>query len=242
MDIYRGAKNKLPSNAGVKLRQKQGGGNMRSRRTIFFFGIVSAVFATLTTKVWAVADSPTETVRTTIQQARAVLEDPSYQGQEHKRQRLEKVREVVLPQFDSQEVAKRTLSTYWKSLSEQQRQEFIQLFISLVERTYAHNLDRYSKNVQFFYDQERVEENFSEVDTRVLDPAQNRTFSIGYRLRNVNGKWLVYDVVIENVSMVQNYRNQFNRILAKSSYEDLIKALQNKIYELENSPTPDKKS
>jgi phospholipid transport system substrate-binding protein len=71
---------------------------------------------------------------------------------------------------------------------------------------------------------------------------QNRTFSIGYRLRNVNGKWLVYDVVIENVSLVQNYRNQFNRILAKSSYEDLIKALQKKIHELEAAPTADRKS
>jgi phospholipid transport system substrate-binding protein len=207
-----------------------------------FFSIVSAALITLTSNAWATAASPTEAVRATIQQARAILEDPSYQGQERKQQRLEKVKEVVLPQFDSQEVARRTLSTHWKDLSEQQRQEFVDLFISLVEKTYAHNLDRYSKNVQFFYDQERVEDNFSEVDTRVLDPAQNRTFSIGYRLRNVNGKWLVYDVVIENVSMVQNYRNQFNRILTKSSYEELIKALQNKIHELDTAPAPDRKS
>lgn len=214
---------------------------MRSRCTVFF-NIVGAVFITLTTNAWATAESPTETVRTTIQQARAVLEDPSYQGQDQKQQRLEKVKEVVLPQFDSQEVAKRTLSTHWKDLTEQQQQEFVQLFIALVEKTYAHNLDRYSKNVQFFYDQERVEDNFSEVDTRVLDPVQNRTFSIGYRLHTVNGKWLVYDVVIENVSMVQNYRNQFNRILTKSSYEELVKALQNKLRELDTAPTPDSKS
>jgi phospholipid transport system substrate-binding protein len=177
----------------------------------------------------------------TIQQARAVLEDPNYQGQDHKQQRLAKVKEIVLPQFDSQEVAKRTLSTHWNGLTDQQQQEFVQLFIALVEKTYSHNLDRYNNGVQFFFDHERIEDQFSEVDTRVLDPVQNRTFSIGYRLHNVNGKWLVYDVVIENVSMVQNYRNQFNRILTKSSYEELIKALQNKIHELDTASVSDSK-
>jgi len=195
----------------------------------------------MTVNAWATADSPIETIRMTIQQARAVLEDPNYQGQDHKQQRLAKVKEIVLPQFDSQEVAKRTLSTHWNGLTDQQQQEFVQLFIALVKKTYSHNLDRYNNGVQFFFDHERIEDQFSEVDTRVLDPVQNRTFSIGYRLHNVNGKWLVYDVVIENVSMVQNYRNQFNRILTKSSYEELIKALQNKIHELDTASVSDSK-
>jgi len=195
----------------------------------------------MTVNAWATADSPIETIRMTIQQARAVLEDPNYQGQDHKQQRLAKVKEIVLPQFDSQEVAKRTLSTHWNGLTDQQQQEFVQLFIALIEKTYSHNLDRYNNGVQFFFDHERIEDQFSEVDTRVLDPVQNRTFSIGYRLHNVNGKWLVYDVVIENVSMVQNYRNQFNRILTKSSYEELIKALQNKIHELDTASVSDSK-
>ena len=213
---------------------------MRSRCAIFL-NIVGVVVIAVTTNAWATADSPIETIRATIQQARAILEDPSYQGQERKQQRLEKVKEVVLPQFDSQEVARRTLSTHWKDLTEEQRQEFVQLFVALVEKTYSHNLDRYNKNVQFFYDNERVDDNFSEVDTRVLDPVQNRTFSIGYRLHTVNGKWLVYDVVIENVSMVQNYRNQFNRILTKSSYEELIKTLHNKLHELDSASASDSK-
>ena len=213
---------------------------MRSR-TAVFLNIAGSVIMSMTVNAWATADSPIETIRMTIQQARAVLEDPNYQGQDHKQQRLAKVKEIVLPQFDSQEVAKRTLSTHWNGLTDQQRQEFVQLFIALVEKTYSHNLDRYNNGVQFFFDHERIEDQFSEVDTRVLDPVQNRTFSIGYRLHNVNGKWLVYDVVIENVSMVQNYRNQFNRILTKSSYEELIKALQNKIHELDTASVSDSK-
>ena len=213
---------------------------MRSRSAVLL-NIAGAVLITMTVNAWATADSPIETIRMTIQQARAVLEDPSYQGQDHKQQRLAKVKEIVLPQFDSQEVAKRTLSTHWKGLTDQQQQEFVQLFIALVEKTYSHNLDRYNNGVQFFFDHERIEDKFSEVDTRVLDPVQNRIFSIGYRLHNVNGKWLVYDVVIENVSMVQNYRNQFNRILTKSSYEELIKTLQNKLHELDTASASDSK-
>ena len=213
---------------------------MRSRSAVFL-NIALTVLISMTVNAWATADSPIETIRMTIQQARAVLEDPNYQGQDHKQQRLAKVKEIVLPQFDSQEVAKRTLSTHWKGLTDEQQQEFVQLFIALVEKTYSHNLDRYNNGVQFFFDHERIEDQFSEVDTRVLDPVQNRTFSIGYRLHNVNGKWLVYDVVIENVSMVQNYRNQFNRILTKSSYEELIKALQNKIHELDTASASDSK-
>ena len=213
---------------------------MRSRSAVFL-NIALTLLISMTVNAWATSDSPIETIRMTIQQARAVLEDPNYQGQDHKQQRLAKVKEIVLPQFDSQEVAKRTLSTHWKGLTDQQRQEFVQLFIALVEKTYSHNLDRYNNGVQFFFDHERVDDQFSEVDTRVLDPVQNRTFSIGYRLHNVNGKWLVYDVVIENVSMVQNYRNQFNRILTKSSYEELIKALQHKIHELDTASASDSK-
>ena len=213
---------------------------MRSR-TAVFLNIAGSVLMSMTVNAWATADSPIETIRMTIQQARAVLEDPNYQGQDHKQQRLAKVKEIVLPQFDSQEVAKRTLSTHWNGLTDQQQQEFVQLFIALIEKTYSHNLDRYNNGVQFFFDHEHIEDQFSEVDTRVLDPVQNRTFSIGYRLHNVNGKWLVYDVVIENVSMVQNYRNQFNRILTKSSYEELIKALQNKIHELDTASVSDSK-
>ena len=240
MLICKEERSKLLSSAVRNYQKGKEWGDMKSRCAVFW-NIAGVTLITMTVNAWATADSPIETIRTTIQQARAVLEDPTYQGLDHKQLRLEKVKEIVLPQFDSLEVAKRTLGTHWKDLTEQQRQEFIQLFIALVEKTYSHNLDRYNRSVQFFYDNERIDDNFSEVDTRVLDPAQNKTFSIVYRLHSVNGKWLVYDVVIENVSMVQNYRNQFNRILAKSSYEELIKTLQNKLHQLDTASAPDSK-
>jgi phospholipid transport system substrate-binding protein len=86
--------------------------------------------------------------------------------------------------------------------------------------------------VQFFYDQERIDGDFAEVDTRIFDPVQNKTYSVNYHLHKVDGKWLIYDIVAENVSLVRNYRNQFNRILSKSSYEDLVQTIQAKLKQL----------
>jgi phospholipid transport system substrate-binding protein len=208
---------------------------VKSLRTTLWRGSGVGILM-LSLNAWAAADSPTEMIRSTVERARAVLEDPAYQGKDHRQERLEKMKEVVLPQFDSQEIAKRTLGVHWRDRTEEQRKEFIQLFTALVEKTYSNSLDRYSKGVQVFYDQERIDNDFAEVDTRVLDPTQDKTFSINYHLRKVDGKWLIYDVVIENVSLVRNYRNQFNRILSKSSYEDLVQTIQSKLNQLDTAP------
>ena len=204
-------------------------------RTVFW-KIIGISVLLLTFNTWAVANPPTDTIRSTVERARAVLDDPAYQGEDHRQQRLEKVKAVVLPQFDSQEIARRTLGPYWKDRTDEQRKEFIQLFTALVEKAYSSSLDRYSKGMQFFFDQERIDTDFAEVDTRIFDPTLNKTFSINYRLRQVNGQWLIYDVVVENVSLVNNYRNQFNRILSKSSYEDLVQKLQTKLQQLDTAP------
>lgn len=185
---------------------------------------------------WA-AESPMQVIRKTIENASAVLQNPAYQGKERFQMRIEKVRAVVEPQFDVLEVAKRTLGSYWQERTEAERKEFIYLFTELVQKTYSGTLDRYNADVQFFYDQERIDDKFAEVDTRVFDPSQNKAFAITYKLHQANGKWLIYDVVAENVSMVRNYRNQFNRILSKSSYSDLVQTLQTKIKELDSAPS-----
>ena len=204
-------------------------------RTVFW-KIMGVSVLLLSHNTWAVANPPTDTIRSTVERARAVLNDPAYQGEDHRQQRLEKVKAVVLPQFDSQEIARRTLGPYWKDRTDEQRKEFIQLFTALVEKAYSSSLDRYSKGMQFFFDQERIDNDIAEVDTRIFDPTLNKTFSINYRLRQVNGQWLIYDVVVENVSLVNNYRNQFNRILSKSSYEGLVQKLQTKLQQLDTAP------
>jgi phospholipid transport system substrate-binding protein len=185
---------------------------------------------------WA-AESPTAVVRSTIEQATAVLQDPAYQGAEHRQVRMDKIREIVLPHFDPREIARRTLGIHWHARTEEQRREFIQLFITLVEQTYSSTLDRYTGNVRFVFDRQRIEGTFAEVQSRVFDPSLDKTFSVNYRLHQVDGKWLVYDVVLENISMVRNYRTQFNRIITKSSYEELVQSIQRKLQQLASSPS-----
>ncbi|MBI3249206.1 MAG: ABC transporter substrate-binding protein [Deltaproteobacteria bacterium] len=195
-------------------------------------GIVVLVFSAV---AWA-AESPMEAIRRTVEQATHILQDPANQGREKFQERIAKVRSIVEPQFDVQEISKRTLGTYWQERTDQERKEFMTVFTELVQKTYSGTLDRYNADVQFFYDQERIDGKFAEVDSRIFDPAQNRAFAITYKMHQSNNQWLIYDVVAENISMVRNYRNQFNRILSKSSYQDLIQTLQTKIKELDTAP------
>ncbi len=200
--------------------------------------IVSVILSLFFPVAPGTAASPLEVIRSGVSQAIAVLQDPAYQGMDRRQERIAKVREVVLPLFDTREIAKRTLGVYWRDRTEEEREEFVALFTQLVEKMYSSTLDRYTAGVEFYYDQERIDGNFADVATRIFDPVQNKTFSVVYKLHQVGERWLIYDIVAENVSMVRNYRNQFNRILSKSSYEDLVQTIQNKIKELSVAPAP----
>ena len=201
-----------------------------------FLSIIGMSVLALSTQAGATSDSPTELIRAGVNRARAVLENPAYQGDDKRSQRLEKVKESVISLFDSQEIAKSTLGVYWKDRTEAEQKEFVEVFTMLVEKTYASSLDRYRKDFQVVFDQERIEDNFAEVDSRIIDPTQEKTFSLSYHLHKINGKWLIYDLIIENVSLVRNYRNQFHRILGKKSYADLVETIRTKIQQLDSAP------
>ena len=178
-------------------------------------------------------ETPLTLVHQTTEQAVAVLRNPSLQGEEHAQKRTEKFWGVVLPQFDSQEIAKRCLSIHWNELNETQQKEFVHLFIELVKHSYQDTLERHVKDAQFSFDQERIEGDSAEVETRILSSsAEEKTLSLNYRLHRTEGKWLIYDIVAENISLVQNYRNQFSRILKDSSYDGLVQILRKKIQDL----------
>src|SRR6266851_2878720 len=170
---------------------------------------------------WA-AESPLELVRRTTEQAVAVLQSPSLK--DRPQERAEKFWQIALPRFDTQEIAKRCLGPQWNQITEEQRKEFVQLFIELVKRSYQSTLEHHTSDARFSFDGERIEGDFAEVDTRILAPSQEKPLSVNYRLHQVGDKWLIYDVVAENVSLVRNYRNQFDRILKDSSYEGLVQA------------------
>lgn len=185
-----------------------------------------------TVSVWA-ATSPLDMIRVTTNQALAVLASSSDQGKEQRQQQIEKMWEIVLPKFDTDEIARRSLGVHWQTLTEDQKKEFARLYIQLVKKNYGNTLERYTKDARFFFDREDIDGDHAEVYTRIVAPSQEQPFSVVYRLHRAGDEWLIHDVVAENVSLVQNYRNQFSRIIAQSSAAGLLDALKRKIAELE---------
>ena len=215
------------------------------QRPLFLLTTLGAFFLTVLfvlARTGQTADSPLEIVRSTVEQVIQVFKDPANQGPGTRAQRLEQVSEVVRPMFDRREVARRTLGVYWRDRTEEQREEFIYLFTTLIEKSYGESFDKlyrkYQDQVEFFYDQETIDGNFAEVHTRIHNPVLNKYFSINYRFLKVDARWLIYDVVIENVSMIRNFRTQFYRIIGKTSYEELVQKLQAKLRQLSAAPSP----
>ena len=181
--------------------------------------------------VWA-ATSPREVIQTTTDRVVSVFQDsPSHNGAQDQK-RLEKMWETVLPSFDTEEIARRALGGHWNTLTREQRQYFTQLFTQLVQQNYNHTIEQYLSDAQFSIDQERIEGDFAEVQTRIQMASPKKSLSITYRLHHASGRWLVYDVLVDRISMVRNYRAQFRRLLHNSSYEGLVRALEEKLHEL----------
>jgi phospholipid transport system substrate-binding protein len=176
-------------------------------------------------------------VRSATDQALKVLRDSAGGGNSPSAQQLETMWAIVLPRFDTQELAQRALGANWQKLTDEQQKEFTSLFIELIKMSYSNTLKRYSKDSTVSFDQERIEGDHAEVQTHISSPAQSAPFSVVYRLHPEGDGWLIYDVVVENVSLVQNYRNQFARIMAKSSGAGLLEALKEKIAQLKAPQT-----
>ena len=173
----------------------------------------------------AVAASPAEEVGASIDRVLATLKDPKLQKNPEKRR--EAIEEIIRERFDFSEMARRSLGPEWQRRTPEQRKEFVKLFIDLLERAYISAIE----DVESVRDlRERVDGNYAEVKTRVVDK-KGVEFSVDYRLHNVKDQWKVYDVIVENVSLVNNYRDQFNRILTRYSYEELIRRMKTKQFE-----------
>jgi phospholipid transport system substrate-binding protein len=170
--------------------------------------------------------APTEAMRGTIDQVIRLLSSPALKDPSQKNHILQQVRQVVDRRFDYEEMAKRSLPN-WNQLSAAQHREFVTLFSELLATSYADKIAKYSgEKVNYVGD--RVDGDLAEVKTLLL--RSNDRIPINYRLIN-KSQWMVYDVVIEGVSLVNNYRSQFARVISESSYADLVKRLQAKVDE-----------
>jgi phospholipid transport system substrate-binding protein len=175
------------------------------------------------------AASALETLKTNVNNVLAVLRDPTLKAPPARKEREERVLAVAESMFDELELSRRTLARNWGRLDPDQQREFVKLFRKVLEKAYMDKVLTYT-NEQVVFDKETtLSQDRSEVDTRIIT-ASNQT-PITYRLILKDDAWKVYDVVIEGVSLVQNYRSQFNEILAKSTPKALLDILRKKVQE-----------
>lgn len=136
----------------------------------------------------------------------------------------ESARKLVFARFDFTEMAKRSLASHWASLEQEQQKEFVKAFTELLLFTYGRNV-RASGNEKTVFNREVQDGGQASVETMVVS-GKGEDLPIDYRLHDVNGQWKVYDVVIDHVSLINNYRAQFARVIAKSSVAELLKKLK----------------
>jgi len=153
--------------------------------------------------------------------------------------RREALRETINGRFNYRQMVMRSLAKNWDTRSDQERQEFIALFKSLLENSYANKLEAY-QNEKINYVSEIIKGKYALVKTEVV--RKSSTIGVDYKLIQENGNWQVYDFVIEGVSMIRNYRSQFTKIIRRDSYEVLVQKLTDKINELEQDSKTSEKS
>jgi phospholipid transport system substrate-binding protein len=139
------------------------------------------------------------------------------------------IREAVDEVFDWEAFSQRSMGRHWGKLSLDEKKEFISLFGQLIERTYIYKTKQYSGESIIFLDEE-IDEKYGKLEAKIITE-NGMEIPVDYRMIIKNGTWFVYDVHIEGVSLVNNYRTQFNNILTKSSYAELKKRLESKLEE-----------
>jgi phospholipid transport system substrate-binding protein len=174
------------------------------------------------------AESPTEVVRTTINDVIRVLEDKELKAPAKLLSRRHLLEDVIAQRFDYAEMSKRALAANWTPLTNKQRDEFVELFKAFLSDRYAAKIEGYSGE-QVEYLNERVDGQFAEVRTKLV--SSKVEIPMDYRLINKAGRWYAYDIIVDGVSLVKNYRSQFASIIRSSSYEELVHRLRNRTVE-----------
>jgi phospholipid transport system substrate-binding protein len=166
------------------------------------------------------AGPPTDQLRDGVDRVLKILKDPELQGEQKADQRRSAVVRAAGGIFDFGEMAKRSLGQHWEQRTPAEREEFRHLFTELIQRSYMSKVDQHRSGTMIFRG-ERVDGDYAVVET-TLPFGQGREMPIDYRMHNTADHWRVYDLSIDGISLVGNYRAQFNKIIRTSSYEALI--------------------
>jgi phospholipid transport system substrate-binding protein len=195
-----------------------------ARQRLIAFGAACGLALLVIGVAWA--GPPTDQLRSDTERVLKILDDPKLKGPDALRERRSALRQIANEAFDLPEMAKRTLARHWQARTPAERDEFTQLFGDLLERAYLAKIDLYAGEKVAFLG-ESIDENYATVRTRVVTK-QGSEVPVDYRMLRQGDRWRAYDIAIEGVSLVANYRTQFNAVIQKSSYDGLLRALKAK--------------
>jgi phospholipid transport system substrate-binding protein len=196
------------------------------RRAIVMLTVAAALVVSLAPSRFiapAFADDPMSIVKTTVDQALDVLRDRSTPLA----QRQDKLRQIVAATFDFKEMAKSALGYHWKELTPAQQEEFTNAFVAFIEDSYLSKINDYSGQQVSFLRVTNDGAQYAQVSTDIIEP-KGEPIHVNYRLLRENGTWRIYDVTVDAISIIANYRNQFNRVMNSKGYATLIADLKAK--------------
>ena len=177
----------------------------------------------------AMAAGAKDTVEAQINKMLAEMQTPEFKAMDRDG-KLAEIRKIINEVFDYTELSRRTLGREWSKFKPEQQKEFTTLFSELLENVYADRILAYTHEKIDFGKETELKKGLVEVESYIVT-TDNKQIPLFYRLTNKSGQWRVYDVVIEGVSMVKNYRGQFRQILSKQTPEDLLQTLREKVKE-----------
>lgn len=176
------------------------------------------------------ADNATESVRTSVDAIIAILKDAALD----KPAKREKIRGVIAERFDFRAMSQSTLATNWKKASQEEQRQFVALFAELIQNTYIGRVEAYT-NETVKYPGEKITKDRAVVETLIM--TSNAEIPVTYKLYLKDDRWLVYDVNIEGVSLISNYRNSYQEIVKKEGFSGLLAKMEEKVRELANQPS-----
>jgi len=199
---------------------------MRSLRHHVAQALLLALVLSAVTASPAAAGVPSDQLKAQIDRVLKTLDDPELKKEGKARDRRAAVRKIANDIFDFGETARRSLGRHWQPRTPAERDEFVELFADLLERSYISKVELYGgEKIQYLGD--TIEADQAKVQTKLLTKGGNE-IPIEYRMHRKGDRWLVYDVVIEGVSLIANYRTQFNKIIQTASYAELIRRMKSK--------------
>lgn len=175
--------------------------------------------------------SVTDEIKVAVDRVIKIVSDKEMKKPVNEQKRRTAIKQAIGTVFNHQEMARRSLGRHWNSRSKEEQRQFVELFANLLENSYAEKIESYN-NEKIVYLREIVDSDYAEVKSKVVG-TKNDEYTLDYKALKKDGKWVVYDVVIEGVSLVSNYRTQFNKIISANGYGELLKKLQLKNDEIQ---------